>query len=129
LFAGNGLDGGDQRPQTGGAPREAAGQCDEQSVVVTSGGAVLGSDPREVADVLPEHDVSAGDCGAEHLRISRARESKICNGGRFDPSSPKRFGDGRRVHLVDEDVHRASATSQDDGCTARYTIRFRPEGD
>ncbi len=67
-----------------------------QSVVVTSGGAVLGSDSREVADVFREHGVSAGDCGAEHLRIGRARESKICNGGRFDPSGPKRFGDGRR---------------------------------
>jgi hypothetical protein len=72
---------------------------------------VLGSDLREVADVFREHGVFAGDCGAEHLRIGRARESKICNGGRFDRSGPTRFGEGRRVHLVDEDFHRASAAA------------------
>jgi hypothetical protein len=54
LFACNGLDGGDQRLQTDGAPRQAAGHCTEKSVVVTSGGAVLGSNSREVADVFRE---------------------------------------------------------------------------
>ena len=79
--------------------------------MVTAGGAVLGSDSREVADVLREHGSSRRRLRAEHLRIGRAGESKIRNRGRLDPSGPKRFGDGGRVHLVDEDLHRASAAA------------------
>lgn len=111
LLASGGLDGRDQRLQTGGSPREAAGESDEQSVVVASAGAVFRCDVREVANVLREHAVAAGDRRAEHLWIGRARETKLRDRGRIDPDSPKRCGHSGRVHLVDEDLHRVSAAA------------------
>jgi hypothetical protein len=77
--------------------------------VVAAGDAVLGRDAREVADVLGEHGVAAGDRCAEHLGVGRARKLKLRDRGSLDPRRLKRFGDG--VHLVNEDLHRVSAAA------------------
>lgn len=55
---------GDDGYQCGGAcqlPREARRQCDQQSVVVTAGGAVFGGESREVAHVLGEDGAAMTD--------------------------------------------------------------------
>jgi len=78
---------------------------------IAAGRAVLGSDSREVANVLGEHGVAAGDSSTEHFWVRRAGESKLSDRGGLDPRRLKRFGDSDRVHLVDEDLHRASAAA------------------
>jgi len=80
-------------------------------VVVPSGSAVLSGKGREVADVPGKHGIATGDCGAEHFWIRRAGESKIRDRRGLNPRRLKRTGDGGRVHLVDEDLHRASAVA------------------
>jgi hypothetical protein len=72
---------------------------------------LLGGNSREVADVLGEHAIATGDCGAEHFWIRRAGESKVRDRSGLNPRRLKRTGDGGRVHLVDEDLHRASAAA------------------
>ena len=77
--------------------------------MVPSSGAVLGGDSREVADVLGEYGIAGG--GGQHLWIRCARKPKVRDRGGLNPRRLERTGDDARVHLVDEDLHRASAAA------------------
>ena len=79
--------------------------------MVAAGGAVICGNAREVADVLGEYGIAGGGRRAEHLGVGRSRESKVRHSGGLDSRGLQLFGDGGRIHLVDEDLHRVSAAA------------------
>lgn len=79
--------------------------------MVATAGAVVGGDPHEIPNILSEHAKSAGDGRAENLCIGSATKTKIRDSRRFDPARSEGFGHRGWVHLVDENLHRASAAA------------------
>ena len=77
---------------------------------MATAGAVVGGDARS-PQVLSEQAKAAGDGRAKYLCIGSAAKSNIRDSCRVDPASPERFGHRGWVHLVDEDLHRASAAA------------------
>ena len=78
---------------------------------MVAGGAVVGGDSREVSDVLVEDAPAAGDRRTEYLGVGTAGEPEIWDRQRVGLGGLERFGQRRRVHLVEYGLHRASAAA------------------
>jgi hypothetical protein len=93
----------------GGSPGEAAREGNQNAGVLATSGAVLGRDTREVADVFGQDDSAARDRGAEDLCVGAAAELELHDGDSVEPDRSKALGQRGWVHLIDEELHRASA--------------------
>ncbi len=102
LFGRDGADGVDQRFASCGSAGESGRDGNHEPGMVTSGVEMLGGDPREVRDVLGQHDAVRRDRGGEHTGVGATGDPEFCNGARVDPGSSQTVGQGWRVHLVDE---------------------------
>jgi len=109
-FIPDGLDGGDQWFDAAGSPREPRGER-HQEPVVAAGVAVLCGDSGEVSDVLGEHDLAAGHRRRENLAVRAAPQFECADRDGFGSSRLQTLGQGRRVHLVEEELHRVSAAA------------------
>jgi len=65
----------------------------------------------EVSDVFCEDGPTAGDCSTEYLGVGGAAEPQISQCHGIDPDGPESFGQCRRIDLVDDELHRASAAA------------------
>jgi len=76
---------------------------------LATGDAVLGGDTREVADVFGQDDPTARDRRAEDFCVGAATELELHDGDGVGPDLSKAVGQRRWVHLIDGELHRASA--------------------
>ena len=101
----------DEWLDAGRPPREAARESNQNTGVLATSGAVLGGDTHEVADVFGQDNPTARDRGTEGFCVGAATELEPQDGDSVDPDRPKALGQRGWVHLIDEELHRASAAA------------------
>ena len=84
---------------------------DDESVVVAAGDTMLGRDPREIADVFGQDGVAARHRRREDLCVGAASQSERRDRERFDSNRAESVGQRRWIHLVNQQLHRASAAA------------------
>ena len=79
--------------------------------VMPPGGDMLTAEPGEVTDVLGEQRVPAIGRSGEDVGIRPAYQPQLRHRDRLDALIPKHLSMLARVHLVEEKLHRESATA------------------
>ncbi len=76
---------------------------------MSTGDDVLAAEPGEVADVLGEQRISPIGRGRENVSVRPSCQPELGYGNCINALIPKRLRELRRIHLVEEELHRASA--------------------
>lgn len=107
-------DDGDARRTAG----ESGGEGDQDTAMVLAGSEAFGREPYEVAHVFGEHRVAADRAGLEHSSIRASRQTQLRDRYHLEVVTVQGVGQSRRIHLVEEQPHRAGASVLSLWCNA-----------
>jgi hypothetical protein len=108
---GTSFDRGNEYRNSGGSPGEPGRQRDQQPSVVIAVGDVLSGYSGEVDDILGKEDIATGNRGSEYVGICVAGEPESGNGGRVNAGGLQATGQRGGIHLIEQELHRASAAA------------------
>src|SRR6266511_626239 len=104
------------------ATREPSVARVDESGVMRTGGKQRALERAEVADVLSDKRALLTPRGGEHIRVGRAGEkhmTRVVNRDDVVIARAKRGGDGRRVHLVEQQPQASSSRSRASAASSR----------